>query len=147
MTKEKFAYELINQYVYFACIGTMIVENYYMSNETEQYYVIVKNFCESIKWYKELQTKCRDVSGSLKEERMDCLLEMMINSYHEQVKKDIIDIFVKIRCKGNLDNLDQLREEIKQKLFFDKRNEYIGLNADRLINYLKEIRVQENADC
>lgn len=133
MTKEKFVFELIDNYLYTECLSCMVLENYLLEDRTEDYINCADRFRQCIKFFDYLD-ECIKVE-ECEEMFVDAILESLIFQLKQEtirttkniLKKEIslhlpnAELFV----EDNLQN-DITKEEFLRfmKLLREKEDEY-----------------------
>lgn len=137
MTKEKFAYELIENWLYFISQECVLMENYVQKDKTETY----QECCDKLgmcfdyydKMYEEADLKLHS------EEEIDARLEYLIQKLRNETIKNITSEIETKLCTG----IEDKKQFMDQYLFLDEDGKKQDITKRALIRFVKELRLQE----
>lgn len=137
MTKEKFAYELIENWLYFISQDCVLMENYVQKDKTETY----QECCDKLgmcfdyydKMYEEADLKLHS------EEEIDARLEYLIQKLRNETIKNITSEIETKLCAG----IEDKKQFMDQYLFLDEDGKKQDITKRALIRFVKELRLQE----
>lgn len=138
MGKETFLYEVIDQYLYLACLGCMVKENYYLLDGSDDYVNLIDTLNEMMKFYDKMREKVNcDIYNDDDE---DSMLNYLIVRMKNHAMINIEHILIRI-TESSLG--DEAREYIKSHLYKGKNEKRREFNREFLMNYIIELRELE----
>ncbi len=139
MKKEKFLFELIDNYLYTASVGCMAMENYLLEDRTGDYTRCANNLDACLDFYDQLYEQLDDNIYS--EQEVDAILEHLIQLLKQSTMKTI-QVELKESITGKLPDAETF---LRDKLLHDKSGKAQDVSASVLINFMKCLRMEEAA--
>ena len=139
MTKEKFLFEVIDNYLYLASLGCMVMENYLLEDRTPDYIICANNLHSCLSFYDQIYSQLDKKEYS--EQEVDTLLTCLIQSLKQETLKSI-NRELKECARNYLPDADQFFNDY---LMHDRKVNIQELTASVLIAFLRRLRESETA--
>ena len=137
MTKEKFTYELIDNWLYLISQQCVLMENYTQKDRTAVYADCCDKLSKCFDYYEQVYKK---VDLNLhSEEEVDARLGFLIQRLRNETIKNIISEIEKKLCAG----IKNEKEFMNQHLLQGKHGAKGEITKDALIQFVTELRLQE----
>lgn len=137
MTKEKFAYELIENWLYLISQQCVLMENYTQKDRTQVYADCCDKLGKCFDYYEQVYKKVDLNIHS--EEEVDARLEFLIQRLRNETIRNIICEIEKKLCMGIGDE----KELISRHMFQGRAGEEGRITKSALIHFIKELRLLE----
>lgn len=137
MTKEKFAYELIENWLYFISQECVLMENYVQKDKTETYQECCDKLGMCFDYYDQMYEEADLKLHS--EEEIDARLEFLIQELRNETIKNITSEIETKLCAG----IEDKKQFMNQYLFLDEEGKKQDITKRALIRFVKELRLQE----
>ena len=137
MTKEKFIYELIENWLYFISQQCVLMENYTQKDRTNIYANCIEKLEKSLDYYDQLYEKADQDLHS--EEERDSNLEFLIQNLKNETIKNIrkeveTELCIKIRDSGQF---------MDEYFYHDEKGNPQEVTKNALIRFITELRQRE----
>ncbi len=137
MTKEKFIYELIENWLYFISQQCILMENYTQKDRTNIYANCIEKLEKSLDYYDQLYEKADQDLHS--EEERDSNLEFLIQNLKNETIKNIrkeveTELCIKIRDSGQF---------MDEYFYHDEKGNPQEVTKNALIRFITELRQRE----
>lgn len=139
MTKEKFLFELIDNYLYLASLGCMVMENYLLEDRTPDYIICANNLHNCLNFYEQLYGQLDKKEYS--EEEVNAILAYLIQALKQDTLKSI-DKELRKCVRNYLPNTDQFFDDY---FVHDGDGNAQELTSSVLIAFIKRLRESETA--
>lgn len=137
MTKEKFTYELIDNWLYLVGQQSVLMENYTQKDRTFVYADCSKRLERFFDYYDQVYEKVSPNQHS--EEEIDTWLESLIQKLkNETIKNMIAEIENELCAK-----VGTPKEFIDQHLFHDEKGNHQEISNKTLVRFIAELRTEE----
>lgn len=137
MTKEKFAYELINNWLYFISQQCVLMENYTQKDRTKTYVECCERLKRCFDYYEQICEKTDPTLHS--EEEVDARLEFLIQKLRNETIKNIVSEIEETLCIA----VDDKRQFMNQYLFLDQKGKKQDITKQALMRFIRELRTYE----
>lgn len=137
MTKEKFTYELIDNWLYLISQQCVIMENYTQKDRTNIYVKCIEKLGKCFDYYDQVYEKVNQNLHS--EEEIDSILEFLIQNFKNETIKNIIKEIETELCI-NIQDIDQF-----MNIYFhhDEKGKEQEITKSSLIRFITELRHSE----
>lgn len=140
MKREKFLFELIDNYAYMTCLGCMIMENYLTVDKTKDYIDCADQIGDCLDFYDQLYEKMDKEIYT--EEEADTILSYLILSLRQKAIQSICKQ-LKDKVCSHIDDADRFLEE---NLLVDSRGRPQEITERLLKEFIKKLRDIENCE-
>lgn len=137
MKKEKFLFELIDNYLYMVNLGCMVMENYFLVDKTKDYTICANCLEDCLDFYDQIYSQLDNDEYSSHE--VDSILNHLVQALKEQAAQTLIRelrSIVERQFPGDKDFVDK-------HLLLDKDSNPRELNVETLLEFFKCIRAVE----
>lgn len=139
MTKEKFLFELVDNYLYPTVLGCMVMENYLLKDRTPDYIACANSLGDCLDFYEQLRSQLNETEYS--EQEVDAILTCLIQSLKQDTLTSI-DKQLRKCVRNYLPDSDQFFDKY---LMYDKYGRPQELTASVLLCFIKRLRELEAA--
>lgn len=137
MTKEKFLFELTDNYLYLVSLGCMVIENYILRDRTPDYIICANNLQRCLDFYEHI---CDELDkNTYCEQEADSILECLIQSLRQETLESI-DKELRECVRAYLPDTDQFFEEY---FIHNKEGSVQELTASVLFEFIRHLRETE----
>ncbi len=137
MTKEKFIYELIDNWLYLISQHNVLMENYTQKDRTEKYNECCVRLAELFDFYDQIYEKVDQEKYS--DEIIDANLQMVIQGLKNETTCTIINEIKNELCI----NIENKEKFINDYLLVKKRGKTVDVDKNLLIKFISELRKSE----
>ena len=139
MKKEEFLFELINEYLYIASIGCMVLENYCLDDRTNDYTECANRLERCLDFYDQLYNGVD--TNEYTEEEINAQLIYLVQSLKQKTIQNIQEEFEK--CIQN--RIENPNEFIREHLYLDENKNKQKLTKKAFENFIRNVRKEEEA--
>lgn len=132
-------FEVIDNYLYLASLGCMVMENYLLEDRTPDYITCANNLHSCLSFYDQIYSQLDKEEYS--EQEVDTLLACLIQSLKQETLKSI-SRELKECTRGYLPNADRF---VSDYLMHDQKGNIQELTASVLITFIRRLRESETA--
>lgn len=137
MKKEKFLFELIDNYLYIANIGSMIIENYFLEDCSKDTVSCADRLGQCLDFYDQLYEKSNQKNYT--EEEIDTILGYLIQRLKQETIHEIHEV-LKERMTSCIENAEQF---LNENLFLDSEGNPQETNQVSLEAFIRKLRIEE----
>lgn len=130
MTKEKFVFELIDNYLYTECLSCMVLENYLLEDRTEDYINCADRFRQCINFFDDLDECIK--AGKCEEALVDAALESLIFQLKQETVRTTKNILKKEISPYVLDAEDFMDNYLQK-----------DITKEEFLRFMKQLREKE----
>lgn len=137
MKKEKFLFELIDNYLYMVNLGCMVMENYFLVDKTKDYTICANCLEDCLDFYDQIYSQLDNDEYSSHE--VDSILNHLVQALKEQAAQTLIRelrSIVERQFPGDKDFVDK-------HLLLDKDSNPQELTVETLLEFFKCLRAVE----
>lgn len=138
MRKETFLYEIIEEYTYIASLGCTLKENYYLSDNTNDYVELIDTMKQVLDFYDEMIESNYEVVNS--EIYRDSMLNLVLAELRNMTQKKIYTILEEI-TKDALPGKEY--EFMHNSPHIYEGNNRREMSKTGLMNYINAVRQEE----
>ncbi len=140
MTKEKFVYELIENWLYLISQQCVLMENYTQKDRTATYHECCESLEKCLDYFDQVYKK---VDFDLySEEEIEAVLEFLIQQLRNKTIANMILEIETILC-ADIGDSDSKKDFMHRYLFLDKEEKQQGITKPALLRFIKELRLYE----
>lgn len=137
MKKEKFLFELIDNYLYMVNLGCMVMENYLLEDKTEDYTICADVLDSCLDFYDQLYSHIDTNEYSSGE--VDAILGTIIQTLRQRTIKNILT-----ELEKNIQEfVPDPKRFIEENLVHDKEGRVKDLTASAFMTFFEKLRDAE----
>lgn len=137
MTKERFTYELIDNWLYLISEQCVLMENYTQKDRTNIYVKCIEKLEKCFDYYDQVYEKVDPDQHS--EEEIDSILEFLIQNLKNETEKNIIEE-IKTELCINFPDVEQFMDKY---FYHDEKGKDQEITKSSLIRFITELRRSE----
>ena len=137
MTKERFTYELIENWLYLISEQCVLMENYTQKDRTNIYVKCIEKLEKCFDYYDQVYEKVNQNLHT--EEEIDSILEFLIQNLKNETIKNIIEE-IKTELCINIQDTEQFMDKY---FFHDEKGKDQEVTKSSLTRFITELRLCE----
>lgn len=138
MEKEKFLYELIDNYLYYVNLNSIIMENYTSKESTaKNLNVAIKQLESCLDFYDKMDEAIS--CGNVEKDVANAKLEYIIMELNARIKNKLISD-IRNNCKNYIEDIDCF---IREKLYYDDKGKEQRITGKTIKRFIFELRKKE----
>ena len=141
MKKEKFLYELVENYSYIACLGCMLKENYYLSDGKDEYVEIIEMMDFLLDYFDRIQKNINN--NKYEADFEDAMLNRLIMEISNVTMVNVLNYLDRITedAIGKENKDDFMDSKLSSKDRFGRKK----ITGDILVDYINSLRKLEES--
>ena len=138
MKKEKYLFELIDNYLYILNIGSIVMENYLLEDRSSVTTEAANRLNSCLDFYDQLYEQLDE--SKYTEEEIDAILNYLVMVLKQETIKKIKEDLECITKKYIPEKADKF---LKNNLYYDSKGNPQELNKEIIVKYIKKLRIEE----